>query len=137
MGSDFKPPDYLSMQRNAAEHWRRWLQRFELYMLAREADSKPEKTKIAILLSAIGPEALVRYNHFKWGKDEQQVSVPVQVQAEGQAGQQVQPGTRALEKELYADVVLRFEMEFAGMKKGCVLKISILGSSVVRRATFR
>ena len=35
-------------------------------MLAVEADSKPNRTKIAILLSAIGPEALERYNHFKW-----------------------------------------------------------------------
>ena len=105
MDSHFKPPDYLSMQGNAGENWRRWLQRFELCMIAREADSKPEKTKIAILLSAIGPEALARYNHFKWGEDEPQVSVPVQVQAEGQAGHKVQPGTRALEKELYADVV--------------------------------
>ena len=34
-------------------------------MLAIEADSKPNRTKIAILLSAIGPGALERYNHFK------------------------------------------------------------------------
>ena len=34
-------------------------------MLAIEADSKPNHTKIAILLSAIGPDALERYNHFK------------------------------------------------------------------------
>ena len=35
-------------------------------MLAIEADSKPNRTKIAILLSTIGPDALERYNHFKW-----------------------------------------------------------------------
>ena len=35
-------------------------------MLAIEADSKPNRTKIAILLSVIGPDALGRYNHFKW-----------------------------------------------------------------------
>ena len=35
-------------------------------MLAIKADSKPNRTKIAILLSAIGPDALERYNHFTW-----------------------------------------------------------------------
>ena len=35
-------------------------------MFAREADSKPNRTKIAILLSATGPDALESYNHFKW-----------------------------------------------------------------------
>ena len=59
-------PEYMSLQGNVAENWRRWYQRFELYMLAIEADSKPNRTKIAILLSAIGPGALERYNHFKW-----------------------------------------------------------------------
>ena len=34
-------------------------------MLAIEADSKTNRTKIAILLSAIRPDALERYNHFK------------------------------------------------------------------------
>ena len=60
-----KPPEYLSLHGNVAENWRRWHQRFELYMLAIEADSKPNCTKIAILFSA-KTDALERYNHFKW-----------------------------------------------------------------------
>ena len=63
MASDFKPPEQLSLEGNPAENWRRWRQRFELYLLAKEAHEKADKIKIAMLLSSIGPEALERYNH--------------------------------------------------------------------------
>ena len=58
MDHDFRLPEYLSLQGNPAENWRRWRQRFELYLTAKEADKKSDATKIAMLLSAIGPEAL-------------------------------------------------------------------------------
>ena len=63
---DFKLPKYLSLQGNPAENWRWWRQRFELYLTAKEPDKKPDVTKIAMLLSAIGPEILERFNHFEW-----------------------------------------------------------------------
>ena len=66
MASDFRPPEQLSLEGNPPENWRRWRQRFELYLLAKEAHEKDDKIKIAMLLSAIGPEALERYNHFTW-----------------------------------------------------------------------
>ena len=46
------------------------IQRFELYLVAKEKTEKPTATKIAMLLSAVGPEALERYNHFEWSEDE-------------------------------------------------------------------
>jgi len=70
MEQDFKLPEYLSLQGNPSENWRRWLQRFELYLVAKEKTKKPDETKIAMLLSAIGPEALERYNHFEWSEGE-------------------------------------------------------------------
>lgn len=70
MEQDFKLPEYLSLQGNPSENWRRWIQRFELYLVAKEKTEKPAATKIAMLLSAVGPEALERYNHFEWSEDE-------------------------------------------------------------------
>ena len=43
-----------------AENWRRWEQRFQLFFLAKEAGGKKDATKMAMLLSAIGPNALER-----------------------------------------------------------------------------
>ena len=40
------------------ENWRRWIQRFELYVAAKEMTKKPDATKITMLLSAVGPDAL-------------------------------------------------------------------------------
>ena len=100
MVSDFKPPQQLSLERSPAENWRRWRQRFELYLLGKEAHEKADKIQIAMLLSAIGPEALERYNHFTWPE-------PV----EGDEKNKV-PG-----KDVYEDVLSRFEQEFAGMKR--------------------
>ena len=92
---DFKLPEYLSLQRNPAENWRRWRQRFELYLTAKEADKKPDATKIAMLLSAIGPEALERFNHFEWQTE----------------------GDDAKDKTKYKVVLCKFQKEFAGMKR--------------------
>ena len=58
----FKPPQPLILSGNVGENWRRWAQRFHIYMTASGADSKPEKVKIAILLHALGEEALEVYN---------------------------------------------------------------------------
>ncbi len=91
MDQDFRPPEHLSLSGNPAENWRRWRQRFELFVTAKEADQKPDATKIAMLLSAVGPEALERYNHFGWQKDE--------------------------DKKVYKNVVEKFESEFAGVKR--------------------
>ena len=65
----FQHPEPLSLQGNLAENWRRWRQRFELYMTASGNDSKEEGTKSAILLHVAGPEALEVYNTFTWEEE--------------------------------------------------------------------
>ena len=95
MDQDFRPPEYLSFQGNTSENWRRWSQRFNLYLEAKEATGKADSTKIAMLLSSMGPEALERYNQFKWKTDD--------------------PGKEDQTK--YDDVVKKFQTEFAGLKR--------------------
>ena len=62
----FQHPEPLCLQGNLSENWRRWRQRFELYLTASGNDSKDEGTKSAILLHVAGPEALEVYNTFTW-----------------------------------------------------------------------
>ena len=45
MEQDFKLPEYLSLEGNSSENWRRWIQRFELYLVAKEKTKKPDLTK--------------------------------------------------------------------------------------------
>ena len=52
---------------------------------------KPDLTKIAMLLSAIGPEALELFNHFVWTEGE--------------------------DKDSFDNVKTKFESEFAGQKR--------------------
>ena len=58
----FKPPPPLILTGNIAENWRRWEQRFQLYMTASGALDKEETVKIAILLHTVSEEALEVYN---------------------------------------------------------------------------
>lgn len=60
--SRFKPPSQLILTYNVTENWRRWEQRFRLYMVASGASEKEEEVKIAILRHTIGEEALEVYN---------------------------------------------------------------------------
>ena len=64
-------------------------------MTAKEADNKPDATKIATLMSAIGPEALERFNHFEWQTE----------------------GDDAEDKRKYKVVRRKFRKELAGMKR--------------------
>ncbi|KAK0139061.1 hypothetical protein N1851_024415 [Merluccius polli] len=58
----FKPPSPLILSGNIAENWRRWEQRFRLYVTASGALDKEETVKVAILLHTVGEEALEVYN---------------------------------------------------------------------------
>lgn len=58
----FRLPPPLILSGNTGENWRRWIQWFNIYMTATGSDSKSEKVKIAILLHALGEEALEVYN---------------------------------------------------------------------------
>ena len=67
---DFQPPPNLSFKGDVAEQWREWRQLFEVYMEAKEATGKEDKTKGAMLLLAMGPEWGRRYNQFGWATGE-------------------------------------------------------------------
>ena len=54
----------LSLEGNVSENWRRWIQRWELYVKASGADKKPEATQCAIFLHTIGQDAIDVYNTF-------------------------------------------------------------------------
>lgn len=58
----FELPSPLVLTGNLGENWRRWEQRFQIYMTASGADGKDRKIKVAILLHALGEEALEVYN---------------------------------------------------------------------------
>lgn len=57
-----RPPPPLSLTGNLAENWRKWEQRFNLYLTASALVDESETRKIAVLLHSIGEEALDIYN---------------------------------------------------------------------------
>ena len=58
-----------SLQGNLAENWRRWKQRFQLYMVASGKDTKSDDVKSAIFLHVAGQDALEVFNTFTWDSD--------------------------------------------------------------------
>uniref|UniRef100_A0A6P7FZV3 Uncharacterized protein LOC114334479 n=1 Tax=Diabrotica virgifera virgifera TaxID=50390 RepID=A0A6P7FZV3_DIAVI len=70
MESTFKPPESLILDGNISENWRKFSQKFDLFMIATDLTSKPESKKLAVLLSLVGDEALELYNTFTFAEDE-------------------------------------------------------------------
>ena len=66
----FKPPQSLSLEGNLSENWRKWEQRFQLYLKASGAEKKSDETKVAILLHCVGEEALEVHNTFIYDGDD-------------------------------------------------------------------
>ena len=58
----FQLPEPLSFQGNLAENWRRWKQRFEVYMVASGKNAKSDEVKAATFLHLAGPDALEVFN---------------------------------------------------------------------------
>ena len=52
----------LKLEGNLAENWRRWKQRYELFMTATEASKKSGKIQSSMLLHLIGEDALEVFN---------------------------------------------------------------------------
>ena len=73
--SVFKPPSTLSLEGNVADNWRKWKQRFQLYMEASGSMKKPEKQRVAIFLHLIGDDALEIYNTFSLSPAEEKLDV--------------------------------------------------------------
>ena len=69
-------PGTLSFAGNVAENWRKWKQRFELYLTASGIDAKDQKIQSATLLHVASQEALEIYNTFTWDKAGDDKNVP-------------------------------------------------------------
>ena len=69
MEATLAPPPPLLFEGNIKENWKKWRQRFELYLKASGLDSKPAERQVAVLLHVIGPEALDKYNTFDLADD--------------------------------------------------------------------
>ncbi|KAG1651802.1 hypothetical protein GQR58_026737 [Nymphon striatum] len=65
----FRPPDQMNFDGNIAENWRKWSQRFKLYLVASGAYDKPEEVQVAILLTSIGENGIEIYNNFKFDNE--------------------------------------------------------------------
>lgn len=59
-----RPPAALQLTGNVAENWKRFKQRFELYLAAIGGDEKCDKMQASIFLHVVGDEALEVYNNF-------------------------------------------------------------------------
>ena len=64
-----QPPPNLQLTGNVAENWRRFKQRFQLYLSAIGADEKNAKTKASVFLHVVGEEALEVYNNFQFTEE--------------------------------------------------------------------
>ena len=60
--SGLRIPGPLLLEGNVAENWKRFRQRFELYMDASGSSAKTDRVKTSILLNAIGDDALEVYS---------------------------------------------------------------------------
>lgn len=61
----FAPPPALNMEAtNLKEEWEMFEQGFDLFITATDSGDKPEATRVAMFLSAIGAEARRVYNSF-------------------------------------------------------------------------
>ena len=59
-------PEPLYFEGNVAENWRRWKQRFLIFMTATGTDTKEAEVKSATLLHFAGTEAIEIYNTLSW-----------------------------------------------------------------------
>ena len=67
MTDNLQPPTFLSLQGNISDNWRRWKQRFTIYVTASKLNT--EEIKAATFLHVVGEDALELYNTFTWEAD--------------------------------------------------------------------
>ncbi|ELT92705.1 hypothetical protein CAPTEDRAFT_189207 [Capitella teleta] len=58
------PPPLDFSAGNTAEKWRKFKQRFELFLISEEKDKKSDPVKVALFLQCAGKEAIDLYNTF-------------------------------------------------------------------------
>ncbi|XP_070378787.1 uncharacterized protein [Dermacentor albipictus] len=71
-----KPPEPLHFTGEISKQWKLFKQKFELFLVASAPDKKPrpDASKIALLLTVAGDDALEIYNNFTFGDDESRES---------------------------------------------------------------
>ena len=72
-----KPTGELSFEGNLAENWRKWIQSFELFLIASEINEKSEKVQCATLLHVAGEEARAVFNAFDFDKEGDQHKIDI------------------------------------------------------------
>ena len=55
---DVRTPGPLVLDANTADNWRKFFMQFEIYLVAKGKDEKPDKLKVNILFNCAGPEAI-------------------------------------------------------------------------------
>ena len=65
MADGLRPPSLFSPQ-DAAKEWPQWRDHFEFYLKATKKDKESGPTQVAILLTAMGREAVSLYKTFTW-----------------------------------------------------------------------
>ena len=64
----FSPPDPFTFDGNIREHWKRWKQESELYLVATNKDKKDNKVKSSNFLFCIRPQGKEIYNTFNFSQ---------------------------------------------------------------------
>ena len=67
---DLKAIDALSLNDDIAENWRRWKQRWSLFVIASGAHEKGENIQCVTFLHMIGEDALNIYDTFTFQNNE-------------------------------------------------------------------
>lgn len=68
------PPPFDCDQRQPGQAWKKWKQRFNIYLEASDYDSASDKKKISLLLNALGVEGIELYNTFDFKEDGESAS---------------------------------------------------------------
>lgn len=63
-------PKLLTFEGNEAENWRRWIQKFPVFLNATDIDRKPQQQQCSTLLMVAGVEALKIFNMFGLSEEE-------------------------------------------------------------------
>ncbi|UYV72008.1 hypothetical protein LAZ67_9001538 [Cordylochernes scorpioides] len=72
-----KSPKELEILGNLSENWKRFKQRFEIYLEASGLNEKKDKTKTAIFLNMAGENAIDIYNNFKFENEEDKYNLDI------------------------------------------------------------
>ena len=66
----FVKPSQLSFEGNLAENWRRFKQKFEIFIIASGFEKKSDKEKYCMFLNIAGEQAIELYNTFCFDEKE-------------------------------------------------------------------